>query len=532
MPVTSPIAHTPSAARQRASTSIPADCRLDADRLEPDARRARPPAGRDDELRAACLAAVVELDDPLVAVDTDGDGATTEHEPDSIPLEELAEKRTDPRILAIGEARRPLHDRHRASRSAQGTAPSSTATTPPPMKTTLSGISVRAVTSRFVQWPGLGEPRNRRDDCVGAGRDDDRIPLERVPVDLHAPGPRDRARRLDHRHARASRSSRRAANRRGRRPCSRGTRTARPVECRGRDAGGPRGLGAELRRPQQRLRGNAAPVRALAADQLRLDERDPAPGPEQRVEDDLARGAGSENNRVESVAHLHPPFASAALLTPKSGVRYGFEVSTLDGTDEVVLVQALRAGDEAAFSALVRRYHAPMVRVALSLVSSTSVAEEVVQEAWVGVLRGLASFEGRASLKTWIFRILTNTAKTRAVREHRTVPFSSLAGAADDEPLVDPSRFLGADDRWADHWATPPKRWETLPEASLMSGELPERLDQAIAALPPMQQQVITLRDIDGWSSEEVCNTLELSETNQRVLLHRARSKVRSLLER
>jgi RNA polymerase sigma-70 factor (ECF subfamily) len=131
-------------------------------------------------------------------------------------------------------------------------------------------------------------------------------------------------------------------------------------------------------------------------------------------------------------------------------------VTTIEGTEDAVLLSALRAGDEAAFSALVRRYHAPMVRVALSFVSSTSVAEEVVQEAWVGVLRGLERFEGRSSLKTWIFRILTNTAKTRAIREGRTVPFSALAGADEDDPVVDPSRFLGADDRWADHWATPP----------------------------------------------------------------------------
>lgn len=207
-------------------------------------------------------------------------------------------------------------------------------------------------------------------------------------------------------------------------------------------------------------------------------------------------------------------------------------MSTLEGTDDVVLIRALRAGDEAAFSALVRRYHAPMVRVAQSFVSSPAVAEEVVQETWVGVLRGLERFEGRSTLKTWIFRILTNTAKTRGIREGRTVPFSSLAGDDENDPAVDPGRFLGADDRWAEHWATPPRRWDTRPEASLLTHELRERLDSAISALPPMQAQVITLRDIEGWSSEEVCNVLELSETNQRVLLHRARSKVRAMLER
>jgi RNA polymerase sigma-70 factor, ECF subfamily len=205
-------------------------------------------------------------------------------------------------------------------------------------------------------------------------------------------------------------------------------------------------------------------------------------------------------------------------------------VATPDEREELELVQALRAGDEAAFRTFVDRYHASMVRLAMSFVSTRATAEEVTQEAWVGVLRGLDRFEGRSSLKTWIFRILTNTAKTRAVREGRQVPFSSLADP-EDEPAVDPSRFQGSGSRWAGHWAAAPTRWETVPDARLLSGELRERLDGAIAALPPMQRQVITLRDVEGWSSDEVCNVLELSETNQRVLLHRARSKVRTALE-
>jgi RNA polymerase sigma-70 factor (ECF subfamily) len=205
-------------------------------------------------------------------------------------------------------------------------------------------------------------------------------------------------------------------------------------------------------------------------------------------------------------------------------------VATPDEREELELVQALRQGEEAAFRALVDRYHASMVRLAMSFVSTRATAEEVTQEAWVGVLRGLDRFEGRSSLRTWIFRILTNTAKTRAVREGRQVPFSSLADP-DDGPAVDPSRFQGSESRWADHWAAPPTRWETVPDASILSGELRNRIDEAIAALPAMQRQVITLRDVDGWGSEEVCNVLELSETNQRVLLHRARSKVRTALE-
>ena len=211
-------------------------------------------------------------------------------------------------------------------------------------------------------------------------------------------------------------------------------------------------------------------------------------------------------------------------------VRYARRVATVEEREELVLVEALRRGEEAAFRSVVERYHAPMVRLAMSFVATRATAEEVAQEAWLGVLRGLERFEGRSSLKTWIFRILTNTAKTRAVRDRRQVPFSSLVGP-DDEPSVDPSRFRGEDDRWADHWAAPPARWEELPEASLMSGELWAKLDEAVATLPPMQRQVITLRDIEGWSSEEVCSVLELTETNQRVLLHRARSKVRGALE-
>jgi RNA polymerase sigma-70 factor (ECF subfamily) len=155
-----------------------------------------------------------------------------------------------------------------------------------------------------------------------------------------------------------------------------------------------------------------------------------------------------------------------------------------------------------------------MRRLALTFVRTPAVADEVVQEAWLGVLRGLDRFEGRASLKTWIYRIVANVARTRGVREARSTPFSS-------EPSVDPDRFLPDG-----HWASPPEPWHTLLEA-----EARAIVDRAIEELPPQQQQVIALRDVEGWSSDEVCNVLELSETNQRVLLHRARSKVRSALE-
>ena len=198
--------------------------------------------------------------------------------------------------------------------------------------------------------------------------------------------------------------------------------------------------------------------------------------------------------------------------------------------DDLQLLAALRAGDEAAFMTLVERYNAPLLRVAMMYVPSRAVAEDVVQETWLGVLQGLARFEGRSSLKTWIFRILTNRAKTRGQREGRTVPFSDLAvaDASAPETSVDADQFWPPDHpSWANIWVSYPRNWNELPEDRLLSREVMERVRAAIAALPPTQREVITLRDIDGWSSEEVCNILEITETNQRVLLHRARAKVR-----
>jgi len=200
--------------------------------------------------------------------------------------------------------------------------------------------------------------------------------------------------------------------------------------------------------------------------------------------------------------------------------------------DERELIFALRRGDEAAFETLVELYHVPLRRFALTFVRSAAVADEVVQETWLGVLRGIERFEGRSSLKTWIFQILTNTAKTRAEREGRTVPLSSLATAGDDEPTVDPSRFLDEQHaRWPGHWAAPPSRWNEIPEEALFGHDTLAALKDAIAGLPEMQRRVIELRDVMGSSSQEVCDLLGLSEANQRVLLHRARSKVRQALE-
>lgn len=202
--------------------------------------------------------------------------------------------------------------------------------------------------------------------------------------------------------------------------------------------------------------------------------------------------------------------------------------------EEQQLVASLRAGDEQAFTALVERYHAPMVRFAAAYVPSRAIAEEVVQETWMGVLDGLDRFEGRSSLKTWIFRILTYKALTRGGREHRTIPFSALFDPARDEgePAVEPERFRSAGPQYPGHWADPPKRWEGAPEERLLSRETLSLVGKAIDALPPSQREVILLRDVEGWTSPEVCNVLGITETNQRVLLHRARSKVRRDLER
>lgn len=197
--------------------------------------------------------------------------------------------------------------------------------------------------------------------------------------------------------------------------------------------------------------------------------------------------------------------------------------------EDARLVGGLRAGDEAAFAALMREYGAGMLRVAQMFVSSRTDAEEVVADAWVGVLRGIGRFEGRSSLKTWLYRIVANTAKTRGVREARTIPFSALALEGDGEATVDPDRFVGSGGRFPGHWGAPPQAW--APEAELLETEELAVIERAIEELPPAQRAVITMRDVQGFTSEEVRNALDLSETNQRVLLHRARSKVRSALE-
>jgi RNA polymerase sigma-70 factor (ECF subfamily) len=164
--------------------------------------------------------------------------------------------------------------------------------------------------------------------------------------------------------------------------------------------------------------------------------------------------------------------------------------------DDAALLQALRAGDETAFMALVERLQPQMLRIARMYVSTRSVAEEVVQEAWVGVLKGLNAFEGRSSLRTWIFRILVNTAKTRGQREARSVPFSSVwSPDVEVEPSVGPERFLPQGDPFAGHWADAPASWESVPEDRLLARETLARVGEAIEALPPNQREVIRMRD-------------------------------------
>lgn len=204
---------------------------------------------------------------------------------------------------------------------------------------------------------------------------------------------------------------------------------------------------------------------------------------------------------------------------------------------EVLLLEKLRNGDEAVFVSLIGRYHTPMLRLAMISLPDRSLAEEVVQETWLAVLQGLKKFEGRSSLKTWIFRILLNIVKTRVQREGRSIPFSSLSTFADessDEPEVDPDWFLPSGSPMVPGrglWVSLPHNWSDVPEERLLSQETRACVQAAINTLAPQQRQVIVLRDIAAWTAQEVCDFLSISEGNQRVLLHRARSHVRRAME-
>jgi len=201
--------------------------------------------------------------------------------------------------------------------------------------------------------------------------------------------------------------------------------------------------------------------------------------------------------------------------------------------EDVAVVAGLRNGSEATFGALIDLHGASMLRVAGIYVADRNAAEDVVQETWMAVIRGIGRFDGRSSIKTWIFCILTNRAKTMGQRASRVVPVSSLNGGAESgEQAVDPSRFFDSGHpSWPGHWCNPPSRWTEGPEDRAATKEAVEVVLRAIRALPAMQREVVTLRDVECWTAKEVCNALGLSETNQRVLLHRGRSKVRQQLE-
>jgi RNA polymerase sigma-70 factor, ECF subfamily len=200
--------------------------------------------------------------------------------------------------------------------------------------------------------------------------------------------------------------------------------------------------------------------------------------------------------------------------------------------DERALLHLLRQRDEAAFTQLVEQYHASLVRLARIYVQDTTTAEEVAQETWLAVLHGLDRFEGRASLKTWIFTILTNKAKTRSQRENRTLSCTDLEESLQNQPTVDPKRFKDySAEKYEGHWAADPNSWSGIPEVKFLSRETMTLIRETMDALPENQRLVITLHDRDELSPQEICNILGISETNQRVLLHRARARVRQALE-
>ena len=207
-------------------------------------------------------------------------------------------------------------------------------------------------------------------------------------------------------------------------------------------------------------------------------------------------------------------------------------VKTTASDSEAGWLEALRRGDEAVFAMLVDAHHGSLVRVATQYVASAAVAEEVAQETWIAFVQSLDRFEGRARLKTWLFHTLVNCARNRKRKEIRSVPFS--AAFEPEQPAaasVEPDRFR-SQGPWQGHWAVAPKSFGTDGERTLLQGELRLRIEQAIETLPPAQREVITWRDLGGMDAEEACDVLGLSEANQRVLLHRARSRVRAAVER
>ena len=226
------------------------------------------------------------------------------------------------------------------------------------------------------------------------------------------------------------------------------------------------------------------------------------------------------------IGNLRPPGEGRTLPS-------GMDRQTLVREADAELIERLRDGDEVAFGDLIDAYSAPLLRLAITFVQSRSVAEEVVQETWMAVVTGIGRFEGRSSVKTWLFKILTNKAKTRALRERRTIPFSDFELDSGDEPAVDANRFLPAThSQWPGHWATPPQPWSMGPEGTAIDRETLDVLRRALEDLPHAQRIVVGLRDGHGWPAMDVCAALNVSEANQRVLLHRGRSRLRAVLER
>ncbi len=203
----------------------------------------------------------------------------------------------------------------------------------------------------------------------------------------------------------------------------------------------------------------------------------------------------------------------------------------MSANPEAARLAALQAGDAAAFEALVAEQHAGLLRLARLFLTDERLAEEAVQETWLAAVRGLERFEGRSSLKTWLVSILMNRARTIGKREARYLTIDFESEDFDDGPTVEPTRFYGREEEWDGYWREYPAAWPNQPEAEALSGELLALIEASIRRLPARQRAVILLRDMQHWGAEEVCNALDVSETNQRVLLHRARAAVRQALE-
>lgn len=220
------------------------------------------------------------------------------------------------------------------------------------------------------------------------------------------------------------------------------------------------------------------------------------------------------------------PPSSASQPPAAQLARAGANGSSVDDR----ILAALRAGDELAFHELFRRKYAIMKRVARGYAHCDAIAEEIVQETWLAVINGIDRFQQRSSFDSWMFAILVNQARRHGARERRAVPFSSMDPPDGGEPSVDAARFQTDDETWPGHWATPPRPWQK-PDRRLLSLEARDRLRHALAELPERQRVVVALRDVDGCSADEVCRWLGVSEENQRVLLHRGRSRLRAVLD-